>query len=61
MFMPYEDPVVQQKHQTQKEILREAGGDLRKYNELIHRKAQKLRDKYPGCFKPVSNEPTLVA
>lgn len=60
MFIPYDDPIVRQKHQTQTNILNEADGNLKKYNEIIRRKAQELRDKSPGHFKLVPNKHTLV-
>ena len=37
--------------ETQKDILDEAGGDLKKYSRIIDKEAQELKEKYKGKFK----------
>jgi hypothetical protein len=58
---PSEDPIVREKHRVQEEMLKEAGGDIRKYSEIVRREAKKLRDKHPGHFKTVPNKPSIAA
>ena len=58
---PAEDPIVREKHRVQEEMLEEAGGDLRRYSEIVRREAKKLRDAHPGQFKMVSDKPSAAA
>ena len=53
MVMPYDDYLVNEKHKTQCQILKEAGGDLKKYSRIVEREAQQIRAKYKGKFKKV--------
>ena len=51
MIIPFDDPLVKEKHRTQKDILNEAGGDLKEYSRIIDKEAQELKEKYKGKFK----------
>jgi hypothetical protein len=51
MPRPSDDPIVKKKNEVQKALLKKAGGDLKKFNEVVHELAEKARVKYPGGFK----------
>jgi hypothetical protein len=61
MSRPFEDPIVREKHRAQKSFLKEAGGDLRKYNEIVRRKADEVRKKHPGHFTIFSASSSIAA
>lgn len=58
---PSEDPIVCEKHRVQEEMMKEAGGDLRKYSEIVRREAKNLRDSRPGSYKTVPKNPSAAA
>ena len=58
MFTPYDDPVVERKHQAQQDILKKAGGDINNYSRTIRDEVAKLRSKFPGKF-PKALEKTI--
>lgn len=55
MYSLYEDPVVRQKHDAQKEIIKKAHGDIKEYSKIVKFEADELRKKYPGKFPKVSH------
>lgn len=61
MILPCDDRAVDEKHRVQQEILKEAGGDLKKYSEIVRAEAKKLREEKPGYFKAKEKNPPFSA
>lgn len=51
MYLPNNDPIVEEKHQIQKKLMEEAHGDLHEYTRIVREQAQKLNKKYNNKFK----------
>jgi len=59
MILPFDDQAVDEKHRVQQEIMKEAGGDLKKYSEIVKAEAKKLREQKPGYFKVKEKNPPI--
>ena len=51
MYLPNNDPIVEEKHKIQKKLLEEANGDLHEYSRIVREQVQKLNEKYNNKFK----------
>ena len=47
--------LVKEKHKVQREILKEANNDLKKYTDIVKKEAAKLRKQFPGKFPQASH------
>jgi hypothetical protein len=52
----FNNDLVKEKHRVQRQILKEADGDLRKYTSIVKHEAENLRKKFPGKF-PQASQP----
>jgi hypothetical protein len=60
MILPYDDPVVYEKHKAQQRLLKEAKQDLKQYSKIVHREAEKIRKKFKGKFKIISTAKSAI-
>jgi hypothetical protein len=61
MTKPFVDPIVEEKHRVQSELLREAGGDLHKYSSIVRREARRLRARSARLVRATPRKTSVAA
>ncbi len=59
MYTPYNDPVVMEKHRTQKRLMKKSGNDMKAYSQLVQKRFKEIQKIFGLKFKTVSLDKQL--